>query len=180
MAKKTVKTTTEENEIIIDTRIDELESELSIAEIKLIDLRESADRFRAEAARLQTEFDNFRRRNIDAVVRARQEGALEAAGEFLGVVDTADWAAGVIKDPEVKKGVEMIAKSVTGIFDKLGIAEINAAGQPFDPGLHDALGTAPVDNPELDGLVAAVIKKGFVTLEGKVLRHAQVIVGTRG
>ena len=56
------------------------------------------------------------------------------------------------------------------------VTQIAAAGQVFNPTVHEALSTAPVDDPKQENVVATVIKPGY--LIGKdVLRPASVIVG---
>jgi len=72
------------------------------------------------------------------------------------------------------KGVEMIMDQLMGIFAKLGVEVIQAAGQPFDPALHNAV--IHVEDENLgENMVAEEFQKGF-TLNGKVIRFAMVKV----
>ena len=68
----------------------------------------------------------------------------------------------------------MIFKSMNDALKKLGVEEIEAQGQPFNPDLHYAVST--VENEELgSNVVASVLQKGY-QLNGKVIRHAMVAV----
>ena len=70
--------------------------------------------------------------------------------------------------------MEMIFKSMSDALKKLGVEEIEAQGQPFNPDLHYAVST--VENEELgSNVVASVLQKGY-QLNGKVIRHAMVAV----
>ena len=60
------------------------------------------------------------------------------------------------------------------VLSKLGIAEIPALGQPFDPNLHNAV--MHVEDESLgENTVAEVFQAGF-TLGEKVIRFAMVKV----
>ena len=60
------------------------------------------------------------------------------------------------------------------IFSKLGITEIDALGQPFDPALHNAV--MHVEDESLgENTVAEVFQAGFMLGE-KVIRFAMVKV----
>ena len=61
-----------------------------------------------------------------------------------------------------------------GIFGKLGVEVIEAAGQPFDPALHNAV--MHVEDESLgENVVAEEFQKGF-KLNDKVIRFAMVKV----
>ena len=63
---------------------------------------------------------------------------------------------------------------MVSIITKMGVEEIKAQGEAFDPNLHYAV--SRVENPEFgENVVAAVMQKGY-TLSGKVIRHAMVAV----
>ena len=77
-------------------------------------------------------------------------------------------------DAAFYKGVEMIMDQLMGIFGKLGVEVIQAAGQTFDPALHNAV--IHVEDESLgENVVAEEFQKGF-TLNGKVIRFAMVKV----
>ena len=70
--------------------------------------------------------------------------------------------------------MELIAKQFKEALEKMGVTEIAAQDQPFDPRFHDA-----VMHIEQEGLpentVSLVMRKGYIMGE-KVIRHAMVQV----
>ena len=59
---------------------------------------------------------------------------------------------------------------------ELGVEPVPAAGEPFDPELHEAVEEAEVDDPELDGRVVAELARGFRAGD-RLVRPASVRVG---
>ena len=77
-------------------------------------------------------------------------------------------------DEAFKKGVEMTMTQLKDILAKLGITEIPALGQTFDPNLHNAV--MHVEDESLgENTVAEVFQAGFQCGE-KVIRFAMVKV----
>ena len=125
--------------------------------------------------RQMAEFDNFRKRTA----REKEEIGIVAKSkcisEILPVVDNFERAMqSECADGEFRKGMELIFKSLTDALTKMGVEEIKAEGEPFNPDLHYAVST--VESEELgSNVVANVLQKGY-QLNGKVIRHAMVAV----
>ncbi len=128
--------------------------------------------------RAVAELDNYRKR----VARERTE-ALQFAHEglvrkLLPVLDNFE-AALAAADPAgnleaFKTGVHMIHNQLRQVLAEAGVEEINAAGQPFDPNLHEAVAQHPSSTvPE--GHVLQQKRRGY-RLHGRLLRPASVIV----
>ncbi|MDI2031272.1 nucleotide exchange factor GrpE [Saccharopolyspora sp. TS4A08] len=66
---------------------------------------------------------------------------------------------------------ERLADGLTGI----GVTALRPDGERFDPGLHEAGGTLPTDDPELDGVIAETELLGFADRD-RVLRTPVVTV----
>ncbi len=133
---------------------------------------------------LTAELENLRKRFVkekSEVVRYANEELLKA---LLPVFDNLDLAIKSAKgfeekadNPFVKNlvmGVEMTLKHFEQTLDRLGVASMKAAGQPFDPSLHEAIGEDSKTDVK-DNHVVSELQKGF-TLHGRVLRAARVIV----
>ena len=73
-------------------------------------------------------------------------------------------------------GVERVRRQFIASLDELGVTLIPAAGEKFDPALHEAVATIPVEDPELDGAVMEEQLQGYRSGD-RVLRHARVTVG---
>ena len=62
-----------------------------------------------------------------------------------------------------------------GLLESMGVTEVPAEGETFDPTQHEAVGRAP--GPE--NVCLHVVQKGYA-LSGAVIRPAMVIVGEGG
>ncbi len=127
-------------------------------------------------ARLAAEYDNYRKRTAKEKESLYQDAKADTIREFLAVYDNLERAAaapGGEDDPH-KKGLEMIFTQYKELLKKLGVAEIEAQGQPFDPERHEAV--MHIDDENLgENQVAQVFQAGFI-LGDKVIRHAVVQV----
>ena len=115
-------------------------------------LKDQAARQEEKYLRLAAEYDNFRKRTANLERALKQETADEA----------------------YKKGVEMTMNQLKTVLEKLGITEIEALGQPFDPTLHNAVMHIEDENFG-ENTVAEVFQAGF-RLGDKVVRFAMVKV----
>jgi molecular chaperone GrpE len=125
--------------------------------------------------RLAAEYDNYRKRTTREKENAYTDGKSDAATAFLAVYDNLErglqqFDAG---DPH-RQGIEMIGKQFLDVLAKLGVTEIEAAGKPFDPNIHNAVMHVD-DEAAGENTVVEVFQKGF-QLGDKVLRCAMVKV----
>ena len=90
--------------------------------------------------RTLAEYDNYRKRSQKEREGVFGDAQAMTAGLLLPVLDNLDLALQQpCADEEYKKGVELIAKQFREILEKMGVTEIPAQGQPFDPRYHDAV-----------------------------------------
>ena len=144
-------------------------------------LREELESVRAELAaandkylRMIAEYDNFRKRSAHDRELTRVEAIEDALKNILPIGDNLARASQFTDPASVAKGIEMMQKSFTEALAKMGIEEIDAKGQPFDPELHNAV--MHVEDENLgEGVVADVLQKGY-KMGDRVLRYAMVIV----
>ena len=125
--------------------------------------------------RLAAEYDNYRKRSQKEKENVYGDAKADTLLQLLPVYDNLERALKAeCSDPAFYKRVEMIMDQLMGIFTKLGVEVIQAAGQPFDPELHNAV--IHVEDETLgENTVAEEFQKGF-TLNGKVIRFAMVKV----
>ena len=150
------------------------EQELEAMKKKLAETEAALAKQKDTLLRTAAEYDNFRKRTAREKESLYAEATADAVKEFLGVADNLERALAqescTVED--LRKGVEMTQKQMLAALDKLGVAEMGAEGDPFDPALHSAV--AHVDNPELgENVVAKVFQKGY-RIGDKVIRHAMV------
>ena len=79
------------------------------------------------------------------------------------------------KDEEQRKGIELVKNAFMDILTKRGVKELGAAGDAFDPNLHEAVLTVPAQDPKDSGKIVEIVKKGY-SKDDRVLRHTKVVV----
>ncbi|MDR0856401.1 MAG: nucleotide exchange factor GrpE [Clostridiales bacterium] len=158
-------------------RIDMLEAALDKATAETQGVRDALAEEKADGLRLLAEFDTFRRRNAEAVRRARDEGTADVADKLLPVLDTLERAVDSVADATVKAGLSMVLRQVVQVFTSVGVEEIPAENVPFDPAVHNAIESLPAPSADAAGTVACVLQRGYKRGE-KILRHALVRVYT--
>lgn len=125
--------------------------------------------------RLAAEYDNFRKRSAKEKESAWSDAKGDTAAAFLPVYDNLERA---IKQPcgdeAYAKGVEMTMNQLKEVFSKLGITEIPALGEPFDPNVHNAVMHVE-DDTVGENTIVEVFQAGFKNGE-KVIRFAMVKV----
>ena len=132
---------------------------------------EQEDRF----LRLAAEYDNYRRRSQKEKESAWADSKAETAAAFLPVYDNLERALKQdTADEAYKKGVEMTMSQLREVLSKLGIQEIPALGETFDPNLHNAVMHVEDENAG-ENTIVEVFQAGFRT-EEKVIRFAMVKV----
>ena len=126
--------------------------------------------------RLTAEYDNYRKRTTKEKDGIYQDAKGDTVKAFLEVYDNLERAAAAEggEDSPHKKGLDMIFQQFKGILEKLGVTEIQAMGQTFDPEKMSAV--MHVDDESLgENEVAQVFQAGF-EMNGKVIRYAIVQV----
>ncbi len=125
--------------------------------------------------RLAAEYDNYRRRSQKEKESAWADSKAETAAAFLPVYDNLERALKQeTADEAYKKGVEMTMTQLKEVLSKLGIQEIPALGEAFDPNLHNAVMHVEDENAGGNTIVE-VFQAGFRT-EEKVIRFSMVKV----
>ena len=134
-------------------------------------LSEQEDKF----LRLAAEYDNYRKRTAKEKEALWADVKADTAAAFLPVYDNLERALKQeTADEAYKKGVEMTMNQLREVLSKLGITEIPALGESFDPQKHNAV--MHVEDESLgENTVAEVFQAGFQCGE-KVIRFAMVKV----
>ena len=146
--------------------------QMEAAELAAKQLESVKDQF----VRLTAEYDNYRKRTAKEKDSLYQDAKADTIKEFLAVYDNLERAVSTEGDEDSphKKGLEMIFHQYQEILKKLGVTEIEAQGQTFDPEKHNAV--MHIDDENFgENVVSQVFQAGF-TLGDKVIRHAIVQV----
>lgn len=125
--------------------------------------------------RLAAEYDNYRKRTTKEKENIYTDARVDTIKPFLEVYDNLIRGVAQCEEGDShKQGLEMIAKQFLCVLEKLGVSEIEAEGQPFDPEKHNAVMHVE-DESVGENTIVEVFQKGF-TLNEKVIRFAMVKV----
>ena len=126
--------------------------------------------------RLLAEYDNFKKRTVKEKEAIYVDSVKDTVAELLPVIDNLNRAVDAFpdKDCEECKGVMMVLKQTEEIFTKLGVSEINAVGEQFNPEFHNAV--MHVEDESIDdNTVVEEFQKGYI-YKDKVIRYSMVKV----
>lgn len=145
---------------------------------RLEELEQKVDSYRDQALRAQAEAENTRRRASRDVEHAHKFALEKFAAELLPVIDSLEKAVEVASDSEaagaIAEGVELSLKLFLSVLEKHGIEQIDPAGEPFDPQVHEAMTMVPSHHAEPNSVVE-VMQRGYL-LNGRLVRAAKVVV----
>ena len=158
----------------------EKKSKTDELEAKIAELEEKEAKDKDDYIRLMAEFDNYRRRTSQEKLELVSTASTETIKGLLPVLDDCERALAVLKESKdseaAKEGTELIYNKLMTYLKSKGLAVIEAAGQPFDTDLHEAVAQFPVPEEDKKGKVFDVVQTGY-TLNGRVIRFAKVVVG---
>jgi molecular chaperone GrpE len=148
----------------------DLEAKLAAAEKEK---KENWDRYLRAAA----ELENSRKRQKREVEDAKFEAKNKVLKEMLPVVDNLEraieHASAAAGTNPIIEGVQLVLRQFTTAFERLDVVPIDAANQPFDPNLHEAISQQESDQPP--GTVVQVLQRGYRSGE-RLMRPALVVV----
>jgi molecular chaperone GrpE len=126
--------------------------------------------------RALADFDNYRTRVDRERAKAGDTGKRELVLPLLEVVDGFDRAlAHATKVPAgILEGFQAIHRNLLDLLQGQGVTPVISLGQPFDPAIHEAIGTVEgSDYPT--GSVAGEVRRGY-RFHNELLRPARVRV----
>lgn len=143
-------------------------------------LQADLDRFRDLALRSQADFDNYKKRSTrekEEAIRYANSSLLE---KLIAIIDNFELglsaARGEGEKSPIYSGMSMVLKQLTDFLTENGLQPIDAAGQKFDPNLHEAIAHEPSkDVPE--GTVLRQTRRGY-RLKDRLLRPSSVVVSS--
>ncbi len=140
--------------------------------------KEAYEKLNNQYLRLAADFDNYRKRQEserEALIKYGMEQALKKMIEVADNFTRAEKAMEKIEDcDKAKESFSVLHKQFKDSLDKLGLEEIKAEGETFDPNIHEAVMQVPTDEHPEDTVIQEM-QKGYKYGE-KVLRPAMVSV----
>jgi molecular chaperone GrpE len=139
------------------------------------------DELKDRLLRQQAEFQNYQKRFQRELAEERRYAQMPLAGDLLPVLDNLDRATAAAEQAgetgPLVQGVALVRQQLLDLLRRHGVTLIEAAGQPFDPNLHQGLMQQPSAGVP-PNTVLQVLEQGFKIYD-RVLRPAKVIVSTR-
>ena len=131
--------------------------------------------------RAKADMVNARKRDDDERKEFTKYANENLIADLMPVLDSFDMAMGNREawekaDKNWRMGVEYIYSQLVKALTDNGLKEIDPMGEKYDHALHEAISNEPVTDPKLDGVIVAVIQKGY-SLNGKILKVPKVKVG---
>jgi len=125
---------------------------------------------RAKADLINYKKDESKR--FESIIKFANEAIVK---DLINVLDSFDLAIASFdseSDSKTQKGMYLIRRQLEDIMKLSGLESvIVSVGQPFDPGLQEAVGKIESDKPS--GTVAEEVERGYM-LHGKLIRAARV------
>jgi molecular chaperone GrpE len=152
--------------------------ETPAVESELEALRAEKANYLDRLARLQAEFDNFRKRSVRDQQDFRDYALAEALKSLLPILDSLDRALKTtgVSVEDFRSGIELIDKQFHDALSKLGVEPVPAEGEIFDPNLHQAVQMVDTDEVE-DHRVIDELQRGY-RIKDRLLRPAMVRVAS--
>lgn len=142
-------------------KVSELEEKLSSANDKYL--------------RLCAEYDNYRKRTSREKTECYGDATVKCIQDILPVLDNFERAIEAeCADEGFKNGMTMIYNQFGEALKKIGVTEMEALGQEFDPNIHNAIKQEESEEYG-ENTVCQVFQKGYM-LGDRVVRHAVVAV----
>ena len=181
-AEETVETVDEAVETVEAEAVEEGEVEvLDEKDEKIAQLEQQAADHLDKYQRCLAEFDNFRKRTVKEKASMYDDGVRSTVEKLLMVIDNLERAVAVQEGKADEndaffKGVKMTLTQFQDVLKGIGVEEIKAVGEKFDPNLHAAV--AHEDNEEYgENEVVLEMLKGY-KYKDKVIRHSMVKVAS--
>ena len=165
--------TVEEAEVVEEGEIvDEKDEKIAALEQQAAD---NLDKYQ----RCLAEFDNFRKRTVKEKASMYDDGVRSTVEKLLMVIDNLERAVMVQEGKADEndaffKGVKMTLTQFQDVLKGLGVEEIKAVGEKFDPNLHAAVAHEDDENYGENEVVLEMLK-GYM-YKDKVIRHSMVKV----
>ena len=156
-----------------------VEATTETAEVEEVEEKDPLAELNEQYLRLAAEYDNYKRRTTQEKVQIYTNSVAEVLEKILPFVDNLERATAVEVTSEdatqLLEGIKLVQRQFLETLTSIGVEEIKAVGEKFDPNLHNAV--MHVDDESIEGeeIVAEEFIKGY-KYKDKVIRHSTVKV----
>ena len=125
--------------------------------------------------RTLAEYDNYRKRTIKEKESIYPEAKAVVVEKFLPVMDNFERALDSAENKDAfYEGIVMLKKQMDDVLTALGVEEIKAVGEVFNPELHNAVMHID-DEAAGENIIVEEFQKGY-KIGDRVVRHSMVKV----
>jgi molecular chaperone GrpE len=150
-------------------------------EEELREEREKSSEYLKRLKYLQADFENYRKRMEKEAVEMARTSSDRLINSLLPVLDELEFAlisGSKSKDKEaILEGVKITLRKMYNILGEYGLTAIKAAGERFNPEMHEAVSTVATGDSE-EGSVIEEVRRGFM-LRGRVIRPSMVKIAAK-
>jgi molecular chaperone GrpE len=143
-------------------------------------LQADLDRFRDLALRSQADFENYKKRAAREKEEAIKYANSSLLEKLIAIVDNFELGLEAARAEGEKSpifsGMSMVFKQLMDFLADSGLQPINAAGEKFDPNLHEAIAHEP-NNEFPEGTVIRQTRRGY-KMKDRLLRPSSVVVSS--
>jgi molecular chaperone GrpE len=162
----------------VRAELEQARAQLEFSQTKSRETMERLKESHERALRATADLENYKKRAQKEKEEVQKFGSERLLKDFLPVVDNLDRALEAAQKStdfdSLRTGVEMTRKLFDTAFGKHGVKSFSAAGQPFDPRLHEAM--QQVESAAVPaGHVLYEAVRGY-TLHERLMRPALVVV----
>lgn len=167
-------------ELLENTEAETEEENTAEAEVQTEEekLQAELDAMKDRYMRTVAEYDNFKKRTIKEKEEMYSTAVCDTIEQILPILDNLTRAVKACEDgnsESLADGVKMIEKQFGEVFAAIGVSEIEALGNEFDPNLHNAVMHVEDENAA-DNSIVEEFMKGYTYKKEKVIRHSMVKV----
>ena len=163
---------------VVSQDLEALFKEIASLTAERDEAKEQVLRTLADLQNYQRDFQNYRKRNQAEMALLRTMATEKLVVDLIPVLDNFERTishveAGATVESLVA-GIKAVERQFKSVLESQNVKRVQSVGEPFDPELHEALGTEP--NSELpDDTVSLEIEPGY-KMGDKVIRPARVKV----
>lgn len=156
-----------------------LKAELAAARQKIASWeveQAEGDTWQEKYTRLYAEMENQKKRLAQRYAQEADQTVEKVLRDMLSVADNLERALAHAAGTSAEAGIALTLQAFTAVMRQHGVRQMEAAGRPFDPAWHEAVGTVATMDYD-PGMVTAVVENGYLVGD-KLLRPARVFVAT--
>lgn len=152
----------------------ETKREIAVLREKVAEIEKALSEEKEKYLRMFAEYDNFRRRSQKEREGIYTDAVSDVVGQILPIADNLERAGRYSEGEKVAEGLRLTMNALNECLSKLGVTVFGAAGDKFDPNLHNAI-MHEEDESKGEGEIVEVFQPGYKRGD-KIIRYAMVKV----